>query len=748
MCRIIAKLAAVLMLLVAGFATAGQDIWQDVSPQARGVSNTTGLFQADDGALRTRLTLAPHESTGNWSHQIELPMPDGDVVVFNVVESPVVAAGLAAKYPEIKTYKVRGIDDPHASGRIGITPLGLYGMIHTSAGVIYLDPEEPLAQIPVYRSRFKGKMPLEEFNCGVHDTQHPVGESVNPSARTASRMQGNLLEYDIAVAATYEYYEFFGSRIDSTISAITMTIMRVNTIYERDLGITLKLVANNDDIIETDVNGPLNNDNTEVLLSQTENWIDSNLPGGDAAYDIGHMFSVPRFVGGGLAFLGVVCDNDLKANGVTGFPNPAAGDPYDIDFVAHEIGHQFNANHSFNGTTNSCATGRNYATAFEPGSGSSVMAYAGICGQENLQTNSDATFHAGSIEQIDSFTKGAASSCANTVAVLVGTPPVSNSDPTIAAISNKVIPANTPFILKAEEATDEDNIPLPTQTLSYQWDQMDVGCPTNSTSFGTDIGSNTLFRSYVPRDQTWRNFPALGTQVRGKFDKAEVLPCNNRDLNFRLTARDGSSGQDIEDVRVSVDKSAGPFEITNLKTPVTPIYAGTAFEVIWDPANTSLPPVNCLNVDFDLVSFSPDYARYSIYPLDAASNDNDGIEFVTLDPTIANPISAPHPRSRVRVKCSDNIFYDLSDTDLTIEGDMMSPDVALDDTAVAAYSFVTSAIATATVAPACGVPVECAPPADSGRSAGRSSGAFDYLWLLMMTAIVALVKCYRRYGLQ
>jgi len=127
---------------------------------------------------------------------------------------------------------------------------------------------------------------------------------------------------------------------------------------------------------------------------------------------------------------------------------------------------------------------------------------------------------------------------------------------------------------------------------------------------------------------------------------------------------------------------------------------------------------------------------------------NDGIEFVTLDPTIANPISAPHPRSRVRVKCSDNIFYDLSDTDLTIEGDMMSPDVALDDTAVAAYSFVTSAIATATVAPACGVPVECAPPAVSGRSAGRSSGAFDYLWLLMMTAIVALVKCYRRYGLQ
>jgi len=340
MCQIIAKLTVLLMLLIAGVATAGQGIWQDVSPQSLDVSNTTGLFQADDGALRTRLTLAPHESTGNWSHQIELPTPDGEVIVFNVVESPVVAAGLAAKYPEIKTYKVRGIDDPHASGRIGITPLGLYGMIHTSAGVIYLDPEEPLAQVPVYRSRFKGKMPLEEFSCGVHDAQHPVGESVNLGTRTASRMPGNLLEYDLAVAATFEYYQFFGSSIVNTMSAITMTIMRVNTIYERDLGVTLKLVADNDDIIETDVNGPLNNENTEILLKQTEDWIDSNLPGGDAAYDIGHMFSVPRFVGGGLAFLGVVCDNDLKANGVTGFPNPAAGDPYDIDFVAHEIGHQ------------------------------------------------------------------------------------------------------------------------------------------------------------------------------------------------------------------------------------------------------------------------------------------------------------------------------------------------------------------------------------------------------------------------
>ncbi len=179
---------------------------------------------------------------------------------------------------------------------------------------------------------------------------------------------------------------------------------------------------------------------------------------------------------------------------------------------------------------------------------------------------------------------------------------------------------------------------------------------------------------------------------------------------------------------------------------MTPIYAGTAFEVIWDVANTNLSPINCLNVDFDLISFSPGYGRYSIHPLDAASNLNDGNEFVTLNPTMAIRYLR-HPRSRVRVKCSDNIFYDLSDTDLTIAGDM-SHQCQFGRYRICGLFFCDRADCTETVAPACGVPVECAPPAISSRSAGRSSGAFDYLWLLMMTGIVALVKWYRRYGLQ
>ena len=324
--------------------------------------------------------------------------------------------------------------------------------------------------------------------------------------------------------------------------------------------------------------------------------------------------------------------------------------------------------------------------------------------------------------------------------------PVNNQDPLIAPIANSVIPANTPFILDGT-ASDMDM-----DTPQYQWDQMDAGCPTNSASLGTDNGSNALFRSYLPRDQSWRNFPALGTQVRGRFDKAEVLPCNNRDLDFRLTARDGKSGQDFEDVRVSVDKSAGPFEITNLGTAQTITSASGPVTVSWNVANTNLPPINCANVAIDLLTFSdtapplpidPPHT-YSIHPL-VASTANVGIAAVNLI-----PLTKSHPSARIRVKCVNNIFYDISDADLEIVGTDPKPDNFSDTDDV--FYFPANMFLTDPVARACGAVVECAtppaPPVDSSGSKGGGSGAFDYLWLMIMTAMIGFIKLYRRYGLQ
>jgi hypothetical protein len=731
--RITLLLLASAILLSTGELRAGQQIWRDVSAQARVLANGIRHFEVDHTALQIQLNGVPHESLGDRSRTIKLPLPDGSLASFAIVESPIMKPALAARYPEIKTFKVYGIDDPLASGRVDITPRGFHAMLFTANGRLFIDPDHTTTRAGQYLSRYRGGQPSQEFTCEIHEPEFETEPDPIVAAKAAARISGQLIVYDIAVAATAEYVAAHGGSVDLAYFGIFTIINRVSSIYERDLGIRLRLVSDKQ-LIDSG-GGVFSNYDATSMLKENQAWIDSKI--GNANYDIGHVFSTGS---GGLAFLGSTCSNSIKAKGVSGTSgqNPLGASFY-IDYVAHEIGHQFNAEHSFNGTTSACGTGRNHATAFEPGSGSSIMGYAGICGLENLQPHSDATFHAGSIAQIDSFTRGAGSCYQITI-------PTGNQDPTIAAIANNVIPANTPFVLGRTATANDPNLDM----LSYQWDQMDAGCPTDAASFGTDNGSNALFRSYAPRNEIWRNFPALGTQVRGRFDKAEVLPCNNRDLDFRLTARDDKSGQATEDVRVSVDKSAGPFKITYIDPG--PIFAGTAFEVIWDVADTDLPPINCLNVDFDLISFSADYASYSIHPLVAASSLNNGSESLTFNPPaiIAIPETATHPLSRVRIKCSDNIFYDISDADLTVEATIF-PAVKINDTNIGAYSFENPDLAKATVARACGAVVECTPlPVEksSGSKGGGGGGAIDYLWLLMMTGMIAAVKLFRRYGLQ
>jgi hypothetical protein len=733
-------LTAVLILLVAGIASAGQGVWRDATPaQARAKSLVGDIhnYSADQVALRNLLSLVPHIAHGDFSRQIDLPMPDGSLASFTIVESPIMKPALAARYPDIKTFKVYGIDDPMASGRVDITPQGFHAMLFTANGRLFIDPDHTSTQPDQYLSRYRSGQPSQKLSCGIHkpDFEDAAGEMV--AARFAARIPGRLIEYDLAVAATEEYVFALGGTVAMAQAGIVTAINQVNLIYERDLGIRLMLVGNNDQLIESGGNVNFDNSNATVILEQNQTWIDSQSTNLGFDYDIGHVFGTGV---GGAAFLGAACNSSIKAKGTSGQSVPL-GNTFYIDYVAHEIGHQFNAEHSFNGTTSSCGNGRVQASAFEPGSGSSIMAYAGICLSENLQMNSDSTFHAASIAQIDSFTKGAGSCYA------IPTTPTNNNDPTITPLSNRVVPANTPFIL---DSIAIDNDPMP--TLSYQWDQMDAGCPTNSTSFGTDNGSNALFRSYVPRGESWRNFPALGTQVQGRFDKAEVLPCQNRNLDFRLTARDGNSGQDTEDLRVSVTNAAGPFAITNLTAAQT-LTSGSAFTVSWNIANTNLPPINCANVDIDLLTFSDTSApmpmgqprTYSIHPLATMVPNINGSASVTI-----NPIDSAHPQARIRVKCNGNIFYDISDADLIVTEAFGQTPNRLGDTDDEFY-FPGNMFITDAVAPACGAVVDCGLlPVESKKSSdrGSGSGAFDFFWLLMMTGMIAVVKLLRRYSLQ
>lgn len=618
-------------------------IWTNTDPGARSATVDSAWFRADDAALRARLADAPHEVLLDRSLTIELPMPDGGLRRFSIVESPILQGG----FPGVKTFKLHGIDDRGASGRADITHRGFSAMLRTSRGLVFIDPEPGPDRL--YHSFYRRGAGSQPFACGVHARNENPLAHVQPPRRPSNRLAGNYQTYRIAVSATSEYVAAAGSEAAAR-SAIITTINRVNQIYETDLGIRLLLVGNNGGLLEDDSDGCFSNDDAIAMLLENQVWIDERI--GSAGYDIGHVFST---FNGGVAFLGSACQDVAKAGGVSGLSNPT-GDPFSVDIVAHEIGHQLNADHSFNGTTLSCGGGnRNGATAWEPGSGSTVMAYAGICGLsppldtgENLQQNSDAMFHAGSMGQIDTFT-ASGGSCRGLTAN-------GNNDPTLTPLADRFIPARTPFRLEVAAADVDPD------TLVYQWDQVDVGTFTDNTSFGTDLGSNALFRSYPAQTDAWRDFPALGTQVQGLTDEAEVLPTTARALDFRVTVLDGNSGQVSDDFRLTTVAGTG-FRVTSdgsaggtLDTTVTP------YTIEWDTANSENAPVSCANVNIDLLTFNNvTYDRYSIHPI-AANTPNDGIE------AVATPLASSHPRARIRVMCSDNVFYAISNSDLNVIG--------------------------------------------------------------------------------
>jgi len=712
-CRLASKLLLLSLLASPGAVIAEQSFWQDATPAARSLNNeTTSIryFNSDEQALRNFLALVPDESSGE-GFTIELPMHDGALASYRIVESSIMEDDLAAKFPEIKTFKVNGIDDPLASGRVDISPKGFRAMLQTSQGRVFIDPESTVTGRYIVRMRDSSDND-GSFQCSAGQMVSNRPGMRMSSNRQANRVAGNLMTYRLAVSTTPDYVVAAGGDDASALAEINTAIARVNAIYERDLGISLVLVANNNLLI-----GGVPDSDVLTLFAQNQAFIDSILDPAD--YDIGHIFSAPVDFNnaGGIATFRSVCDNSSKAQGATGLLNPT-NDIFYIDYVAHEIGHQFGAEHSFNGTTLACGgMNRVPSSAFEPGSGSTIMGYAGICGVEDIQANSDATFHAGSIAQIHAFT-GAGGNC-NALLATGNTDPVN-----VNAGVDRTIPLATAFRLEGS-GSDTD---IPADTLSYQWDQMNAGAATNASTFGDDLGSNALFRSYSPQTSANRDFPALGTQVvDGPYDQSETLPCTTRSLNFRLTVRDGESGQASDDIQINVDGNSGPFRITSHNKIGTNIGQGTPSVVLrWKVANTNIAPVNCANVDIDLLTFSAGHTSYAVNSL-LVGTPNDGTEMVTLAGSAA--------LARFRVKCSDNIFYDISDTDIDVDSDPANGSYPVSGNTT--FSNPNGLFATSS---SC-VPVPVVTPVGGG-----GGGVFDRVWMMFLLGLIGLRR-FRGQGL-
>ena len=711
-----------LLIMSSGASIAGQSFWKDVTPESKlSPDQVTSIqfsneitsiryFEANEQALREFLALVPHELSGDDSYTIQLPMPDGSQTRYSIVESPIMEAGLVGKYPEIKSYLVDGIDDPGAFGRVDMSPKGFRGMIYTSQGRIFIDPDWQNPTIQRYLShKSSGDADSSGFQCSANQLVSNRTYTPVHSFGTQNRIAGNLITYRLAVSATQEYVlapnvnsNGAGNELSDALAEINTAINRVNVIYQRDLGIRLVLVANNDFIIDVDGTSDLVgfNNNGLAMLSVNQGWIDSKIM--SINYDIGHVFTTG---GGGVASIQAVCNDLIKAQGVTGLPDPT-GETFYIDFVAHEIGHQFGAEHTFNGTTDSCLFNRSLsATTFEPGSGSTIMAYAGICGAENVQNSADATFHAGSISQINNFVAGAGN--CNTLIPIAP----ANADPVAIAGPPRTIPLGTSFQLQGS-GTDSN----PGDTLSYQWDQMDAGTATSSTTLGDDFGDNALFRSYPPQPTGDRDFPALGTQVAdGPIDLSEALPCTSRIVNFRLTVRDNKSGQATDDISLTVDGASGPFRITSFNTAQT-IFTTSPFIFNWDVANTNTGAVSCASVDVDLLTFSADHKTYAVTQL-LSNVVNNGNQIITL-PDNSNS------NARFRVSCNSNYFYDISDADLIIQNSGGGGAGTFDTTGNTTF-FNTNGQVFATSSTCVAAPI----------ATGGGSGGIDGPWLLFLLSL-------------
>ncbi|NNC69316.1 MAG: hypothetical protein HKN90_00680 [Flavobacteriaceae bacterium] len=613
------------------------------------------IYQLDIERLRSKLVHASKRNENSSDNKLKILFPDssGKLKEYDVQEASIMHPDLAKKFPQNKSYVGQATHDKGTSIRFSLNSLGFYAMI-SSAGesTVYIDPVSESKMVYALYSR-KSLNALRSFECLTKSKAPPLKAA--SGLKNANDLQ--LRTFELALATTGEYAQFHidaagvsnGTEAEkraAVMDAMTVTMTRVNGLFERDVALTMQLVPNNDLLIYLDGGtDPYTNENGSAMLTENQTNIDTVI--GSTNYDIGHVFSTG---GGGVAFLGSPCGSS-KAGGVTGLPNPV-GDVFDVEYVAHEMGHQYGANHTFNGTAGNCAgANRNGPTAVEPGSGTTIMAYAGICAPQNVQQNGDDYFHSISIKEMFAFISSGSSVCDDETAF------INNANAPLAnAGSDFVVPVMTPLELKGQ-ASDADG-----DVLTYTWEQIDneisgISIPPSSTQ---TVGA--VFRSLPPDDSLNRFLPDLNTVVNGNLSSTwEVLPSVGRTMNFSFTVRDNAlaEGQSASDETViTVDENSGPFLVTSQDAKDVYWAVGSSQTISWDVANTDVAPVNSPTVHI-LLSLDGGFT----YPITlAASTPNDGNHIISVPNNLTST-------ARVKVEGANHIFYALNKSDINIVDD-------------------------------------------------------------------------------
>ncbi|MEO5570603.1 MAG: reprolysin-like metallopeptidase [Bacteroidia bacterium] len=616
----------------------------EFSSKAKVWASKYNSLHLDVNKIKNFLASVPEEKNvtlRNSQFILSLPKPDGSFDDFKIVESPVMEKGLADAYPSIKTYAGQGISDKAATMRFDVTQFGFHAMVISPNGTYFIDPPglEFNSEYISYYKKDALKQDIEQQCLVAAKDEYELSGNKIPGSVTKT-IEGELRTYRLALAADGEYTVFYGGTVAGALAGMVTSVNRVVGVYEREFGIHMNLIANDTLLIYTNAaTDPYDNNDGYAMLGQNQTTVDSII--GTANYDIGHVFSTG---GGGIAGLSVICNAGEKAWGVTGLGTPI-GDAFDIDYVAHEMGHQYGGNHSFNSVTGACNGNRSANAAYEPGSASTIMGYAGICGSDDLQPHSDPYFHTKNFDEITTYTQtGSGNTCAALTTVL-------NSAPVLTIPSNYTIPLSTPFRLTAS-AADPDG-----DTITYCWEEYDLG---PATTWNAPSGNAPIFRSFNPVLTGTRLFPQLGNILLNSTTVGEIKPSYARSLKFRCTARDNIiSGAGVTynntPVLLTVANTPGPFAVLTPNVTGITWQAGATETITWSVNGTNVAPVNTPNVNV-LLSLDGGYN----FTITLGSNvPNNGSLNVTVPNVSTNT-------ARVMVEGAGNIFFDINDKNFTI----------------------------------------------------------------------------------
>ena len=597
------------------------------------------LLEFNAVQFKQSLVNVPQKSSGHTGIVIQLPNINGELESFQVWESSNFEPALQAQFPEIRAYVGKGITDASAILNFSFSPRGIQTMIfRTDKGTEFIEPYTKDSSVYVVfdsATRIKGSLP---FNCSTDDIT--INQSLSNKLLDGNSILSSAQSYKtmrLALSCTGEYGQYFGGTESGALAGMNATITRCNGIYEKDLAIKLLIIANNNLVVYTDPSSDpysdaagMNNWNAELQATLTSVITEAN-------YDIGHLFGATGG-GGNAGCIGCVCVNNQKGSGITspvdGVPE---GDTFDIDYVVHEMGHQMGANHTFT------HTGENNTVNVEPGSGSTIMAYAGIGGGgTDMQLHSDDYYCYKSIAQIQ--TNMGTKSCPVSTSLAV-----TNPRPGVSPAATYTIPVSTAFKLTGVGTGTAGEV------LTYCWEQNDDATVVGGTAtFPSPTKTNgPNFRSFPPSASPVRYMPQYSDVLAGNLVNTwETVSSVARALTFAFTVRDNvlAGGQTNSSLTtVNVVNSGGAFAITNPNTTNVTWNLGSTQTITWDVAGTTANGINTSNVN---ILFSSD-GGLTFPTVLAANTPNDGSELITAPSTAS-------PNCRVLIEPVGNIYYALS----------------------------------------------------------------------------------------